>query len=99
MNSIVLKNYSIMQYLNEQGINPANTGYDYLVKAISMAAFDRSYVHKMGQLYDVVAEGFETRATCVERAIRHSLHAANIDMPNRIFLASAVNALEMQEDR
>lgn len=94
-----LNKCDVMQYLNDKGINPANLGYGYLVTAITLAAGDEDYLHKMIALYQQVAQLKRSTSVRVERAIRFSIRTSGCKDANRLFIARAVNYFELKEAR
>lgn len=72
------------------GIPPHIKGYGYLREGIKMAVENPSIINNITkQLYPKIAEKFETTASKVERAIRHSIEVAwnrqRIDAINAVF--------------
>ena len=72
------------------GIPPHIKGYGYLREGIKMAVEDPSIINNVTkQLYPKIAEKFETTASKVERAIRHSIEVAwnrqRVDAINAVF--------------
>ena len=72
------------------GIPPHIKGYAYLREGIKMAVENPSIINNITkQLYPRIAEKFETTASKVERAIRHSIEVAwnrqRIDAINAVF--------------
>lgn len=72
------------------GIPPHIKGYAYLREGIKMAVEDPGIINNVTkQLYPKIAEKFETTASKVERAIRHSIEVAwnrqRIDAINAVF--------------
>lgn len=58
----------------EIGVSCANLGYEYLVEAICMVIDNRAYANSLtNALYPQLAARFDTTASRVERAIRHSV--------------------------
>ena len=80
----------IEKYLLEKGLNPAVKGFDYIVKAIELFNEDIKYKHNiMSELYPTIAKTFNDDASKVERAIRHCIKSARINMQNSEFIATA----------
>ena len=72
------------------GIPPHIKGYGYLREGIKMAVADPSIINNVTkQLYPKIAEKFNTTASKVERAIRHSIEVAwnrqRVDAINAVF--------------
>ena len=72
------------------GIPPHIKGYAYLREGIKLAVENPSIINNITkQLYPKIAEKFETTASKVERAIRHSIEVAwnrqRIDAINAVF--------------
>lgn len=72
------------------GIPPHIKGYAYLREGIKMAVEDPGIINNVTkQLYPKIADKFETTASKVERAIRHSIEVAwnrqRIDAINAVF--------------
>lgn len=57
--------------LLEIGGNPANKGFDGIVSAIVLLHEKQEYKHDMNGLYREVASVLNTKATRIERTIRH----------------------------
>lgn len=61
----------IRRLLMSVGIDPALSGYDYLVDAVGICYKDRAYLRQMTKLlYPYVAKKNNTSASRVERAMR-----------------------------
>ena len=72
------------------GIPPHIKGYGYLREGIKMAVEEPSIINNVTkQLYPKIAEKFNTTASKVERAIRHSIEVAwnrqRVDAINAVF--------------
>ncbi|MCR5608058.1 MAG: sporulation transcription factor Spo0A [Lachnospiraceae bacterium] len=86
----------ITEIIHEIGI-PANIkGYRYLREAITMAIHDNDVLNGITKiLYPEVAKKFETKASRVERAIRHAIEVAwergNVDALHKYFSYTVSN--------
>lgn len=71
-----MKNYNenITKILMELGMPCHLIGYDYVKHAVSLMLQDRTYMRAITKrLYPDIATVFDTKATRVERAIRHAI--------------------------
>lgn len=85
------ENLEIQQYLSDFLINlgiPASLrGYDYIKAAILYVIYDPTYLRRKitSRLYPAIANKFGTKATSVEKAIRHAV-AVSWDRGDRSYL-------------
>lgn len=86
----------IKEYLLSVGIRPNIKGFKFLTKAIELVIKDETYLDSITKrLYPDVAKYFiGESASKVERAIRHSIDSAKIEVPNSEFIALAVIKME-----
>lgn len=75
----------IRQYLIQLGFRPSIKGFNYIASSIELCMKDQNYLHSITKsLYPDVARIHSTKATRVERAIRHAITLAS-DNPNSMF--------------
>lgn len=68
------REHIIHDIFKDIGVSCANLGYEYLVEAICMVIDNRAYANGLTiALYPKLAARFDTTASRVERAIRHSI--------------------------
>lgn len=94
MEKIKISEKQVSILLRKMGISCATRGFEYLKKAVMLAASDREYLLLVTKnLYPCVAKEFKTTSTKVERAIRHAIEKAfenygNCEFNNDVLLAT-----------
>lgn len=89
----------IIAYLDSKGFKHSQRGFQYIATAIELVSLDRNYLYGITkQLYPKIAQEFDTTASRVERAIRHSIETAGFfknskKLSNSEFIARAVDNL------
>lgn len=73
-----MKKRLIENLLDKVGIHINQLGYKYLIYAVELKI--ENYDIKVGEIYRKVADKYNTKATCTERAIRH----ARLSVENKI---------------
>ena len=68
--------HEIYRYLNACSIKHSNLGYTYLFATISTMLSSED-VLKITEVYQQVAEAYQTTRFCVERAIRYTITGQN----------------------
>lgn len=63
----------VTELLRELNIPAHVKGYDYLREAILLCIANPDLSHRITILYEIVAEGYDTTGTRVERAIRDAI--------------------------
>lgn len=80
-----IMNKTTKYLLKDCGIPPHLLGYEYIGEAIELILANRKYLHHItALLYPCIAKKFNTTATKVERAIRHSLGVTFDNLPPEI---------------
>lgn len=85
----------IYNYLNFCNIKRSNNGFWYLSTLIQLCVEHNNSCPKMTELYEKVAEIYETTETGVERSIRYAI--ANQGLSNKRFITNAVFDLLVME--
>lgn len=65
--------------LRQLGITPDLNGYHYLVKAVDLLRHDfkcGKTARRFMDVYQSIAEEFESKSSCVERCMRHAIKQA-----------------------
>ena len=77
-------------YLLNKGIQPQNLGFEYLKEAILVVVKNPEYKYNVcTKLYPTIAGLKHTTPSRVERAMRHALFRAKINITNSHFIALA----------
>lgn len=79
----------IAEYLLQKGFKPQNSGFRYTIDAIKYAQIYGLH-NLVEKIYAEVAKINNSNKSNVERAIRHELNIANINMTNKGFIAVAL---------
>lgn len=78
-------NEKIAILLRMVGISPALLGYKYISAATKLVLADPSFIDNItSRLYPHIAKEYGTTSSRVERAIRHGVETAFLNMPNRV---------------
>lgn len=96
MNAV--SNKAISEYLSNNGIFHSSNGYKFLmlsIRAILDGAVDRKCAKA---IYDYVAEQSGAQPGQVDRAIRHALRKAAVQLSNKEFLIRAADELAFTAD-
>ena len=75
-------NEKIAILLKKVGISPALLGYKYISAASKLVLADSSFIDNITSgLYPYIAKEYGTTSSRVERAIRHGVETAFVNMP------------------
>lgn len=67
----------ITDFLHHLGVSSHLSGYKYIKLGIQLAIHDMSILESItGRLYPTIAEHYNTKNCCVERAIRHAIEVS-----------------------
>lgn len=84
--------HEINQYLENHGVKHSNIGYSYLFEIMKILTKDPNRKHQIMKLYGLVAEKFDVKAMCVEKAIRYAI--MSVDITNKEFISKAMDDLK-----
>lgn len=87
------------KFLLHVGVAPHLGGFQLLVRAAEIYSED-PYISITKELYPKLAEEFGTKASCVERRIRHAIsYAADCSAPGTGIWAVVGNTVRLNQDK
>lgn len=92
----------IVGILKELGIPMGNLGFGYIKEAVKMVARDKSWLRDITGpegLYAVIAETFHTKASRVERAIRHAIEQCFLNGDTEIIYKQFGNSASVKSGK
>lgn len=81
------------RYLDSIGIKHANMGFRYLVTAIEIGSENPKLLYKVSDLYDEIAQLYDTNKSSVEKSIRYAVISSGLT--NKEFILRAVDSINM----
>lgn len=88
---------AVINSLRELEIGAHMRGYEFIKSAMSILKDSPTAIHNMMNLYEAVAEKHGTKASRVERAIRHALENAESDFLTQKKVIGTARELSNQE--
>lgn len=94
-----VKEWSVCRYLDGYNIKHSLAGYRYLVTAISIGSKTQKNRFNLMELYELVAEKYDSQPSSIERTIRYALKNSEMTrvMTNREFIAIVIDDMAFND--